>query len=58
MRQSWLSEDGVDPENGRFFVEVVPERDGVRICPVGEIDLDTVGEVRAELENNAQGIPA
>ena len=32
----------------------MPERDVVRICPVGEIDLDTVGEVRAELERLRQ----
>ena len=50
MRQSWLSDDGVDPDAGRFLVEVVPERDVVRVRPVGEIDLGTVGDVRAELE--------
>ena len=51
MHQSWSSDDADD---GRFFVEVAPERDAVRICPVGEIDLGTVGEVRAELERLRQ----
>ncbi len=32
-----------------FSVDVRPERDLVRVCPVGEIDCDTVGVVRAQL---------
>ena len=34
----------------KFRVEVEPARDGVHVCPVGELDLDTVGELRAQLE--------
>jgi anti-anti-sigma factor len=33
-----------------FSVDIRPERDVVRVCPVGEIDLDTVGVVRAHLD--------
>jgi anti-sigma B factor antagonist len=36
--------------SSEFRVEVEPDRDGVRVCPVGEIDLSTVGEVRARLD--------
>jgi anti-sigma B factor antagonist len=54
VRQSWLSSDGFNspragPSSG-FRLEVEPERDAVRVCPIGEIDLSTVGEVRAELD--------
>jgi anti-sigma B factor antagonist len=27
------------------------ERDVVRVCPFGEVDVDTVGEIREQLEN-------
>jgi hypothetical protein len=30
-----------------FSVDVRPERDVVRVCPIGEVDVDTVGLVRA-----------
>jgi anti-sigma B factor antagonist len=33
-----------------FSVDVVPHRDVVRVSPVGEVDLATVGEVRARVE--------
>jgi anti-sigma B factor antagonist len=33
-----------------FRLEVEPDADGVRVCPIGEIDLSTVGEVRAQLD--------
>jgi anti-anti-sigma factor len=29
---------------------VQPERDVVRVCPRGEIDIDTVGAVRSQLD--------
>jgi anti-sigma B factor antagonist len=29
---------------------VEPDRDAVRVCPIGDIDLSTVGEVRARLD--------
>jgi anti-sigma B factor antagonist len=29
---------------------VEPERDVVRVCPRGEVDLDTVGAVRSQLD--------
>ncbi len=34
----------------RFRVDVQPERALVRVCPVGEVDLDTVGDVTAEIQ--------
>ena len=54
MRTSWYSvhtpphpseRDGAT----RFRVDIVPDRDAVRVSPVGEIDLSTVSEIRAEL---------
>jgi anti-anti-sigma factor len=39
--------DGAVPP--ALSVEVRPERDVVRVCPVGEIDLDNVDVVRAHL---------
>jgi anti-anti-sigma factor len=54
VHESWLSSDG-DGSTGanassEFRVEVELDRDAVRVCPIGEIDLSTVGEVRAELD--------
>jgi hypothetical protein len=43
-----LVSDGTPPP--AFSVDVRPERDVVRVCPVGEVDLDTVGVVRAQLD--------
>ena len=34
-----------------FAVEVHPDRDVVRVAPVGEIDLATVGPLRARIED-------
>jgi anti-sigma B factor antagonist len=54
VRQSWSSSDGFDSlpavAASEFRVEVEPDRDAVRVCPVGEIDFGTVGEVRAQLD--------
>jgi anti-sigma B factor antagonist len=55
MRESWLSEVHLGAENAGavpapFRVEVEPERDVVRVCPVGEVDLGTVDEIRAQLQ--------
>jgi anti-sigma B factor antagonist len=36
-----------------FSVDVQPERDVVRVCPRGEIDMDTVGAVRSQLDELA-----
>jgi anti-sigma B factor antagonist len=36
---------------GPFRVLVERERDVVRVCPFGEVDLETVGEIREQLEN-------
>ena len=35
----------------RFRVVARPERDIVRVCPFGEVDMDTVGQIREQLEN-------
>jgi anti-sigma B factor antagonist len=42
----------VDATLGRqdFGVDVLPERDAVRVCAVGEIDVATVGGVRDRLD--------
>jgi anti-anti-sigma factor len=54
VRQSWSLSDGSGPSqadtSSEFRVEIEPDRDAVRVCPVGEIDLSTVGEVRAQLD--------
>lgn len=33
-----------------FRVDVAQERDAVRVCPVGEVDIATVGELRARMD--------
>ena len=54
VHESWLSSDGFGSSgadaSSEFRVEVEPERDAVRVCPIGEIDFSTVGEVRAQLD--------
>jgi anti-sigma B factor antagonist len=54
VRQSWSSSDGSDSpladDSSDFRVEAEPDRDAVRVCPIGEIDFSTVGEVRAQLD--------
>ena len=42
------SRDGAVPAD--FRVEVEQEREAVRTCPIGDIGLDTVEELRAQLE--------
>jgi len=34
----------------QFRLEVEPERDAVRVCPRGEVDLATTGEIREKFE--------
>ena len=34
-----------------FRVVVRTERDVVRVCPFGEVDIDTVGQIHEQLEN-------
>ena len=34
----------------QFRLEVEPERDTVRVCPRGEVDLATTGEIRDKFE--------
>jgi anti-sigma B factor antagonist len=55
MRQSWSvherldsSQDGALPTE--FRLEVAPERDLVRVSPIGEIDISTAERVRAQLQ--------
>jgi anti-sigma B factor antagonist len=54
VRESWFSSDGLGASradsSSEFRVEVEPDRDDVRVCPIGEIDLSTVDEVRARLD--------
>jgi anti-anti-sigma factor len=55
MRESWSSATRSNPRAveeipARFRVEVQPERDLVRVYPVGDLDLATVAEVRAHLD--------
>ena len=38
-----------DPAPFRIVVEM--ERDVVRVCPFGEVDIGTVGQIREQLEN-------
>jgi anti-sigma B factor antagonist len=38
------------PDFDPFRVEVRPERDAVRVVPVGELDVDTAGELEAQLD--------
>src|SRR3954451_2007385 len=33
-----------------FRVDVEPERDVVRVCPAGDVDLDTAGLIRAHVD--------
>jgi anti-anti-sigma factor len=45
--------DEPDPLTGEFEpfrIDVEPERDSVRVAPVGELDLATVDTLRAEVE--------
>jgi anti-anti-sigma factor len=40
---------GADPAPLRVVVQT--ERDVVRVCPLGEVDIDTVGQVREQIES-------
>ena len=42
-------------ESVPFRVEVVPERDAVRILPVGELDLATAGQLEAQVRELLDG---
>jgi anti-sigma B factor antagonist len=54
VHESWTSSNGSgssgDNTSSEFRVEVEPDRDAVRVCPIGEVDRSTVGEVRAQLD--------
>jgi anti-anti-sigma factor len=43
------SSSSLEPDLEPFRVEVQPERDSVRVVPVGEVDIATVGEIDARL---------
>jgi anti-sigma B factor antagonist len=52
--ESWFSSEGSGASradaSSEFRVEVAPDRDAMRVCPVGEIDVSTVDQVRARLD--------
>jgi anti-anti-sigma factor len=55
MRRSWQYENPADGgSDGRdvdqFRVEIAPDRELVRVSPVGEIDMSTAGELAAEMQ--------
>jgi anti-sigma B factor antagonist len=55
MRRSWQFENQADGgSDGRdvdqFRVEIAPDRDVVRVSPVGELDMSTTGELTAEIQ--------
>ena len=43
------SSPSLEPGPEPFRVEVHPERDSVRVVPIGEVDIATVGEIDARL---------
>jgi anti-anti-sigma factor len=52
VRRSWLIQNVPGRlAHEEFRVDVVPERDAVRVRPVGEIDLSTVGRIRSQLDD-------
>jgi anti-sigma B factor antagonist len=63
MCESWLSRiqlatDHAEVLPAKFRVDVEPEREVVRVCPVGEVDLSTVDAVREQLEHvKSSGFP-
>jgi anti-anti-sigma factor len=63
MRESWSDQLRVDGRQAGaipapFRIEVEPEREAVRVCPIGEVDVGTVGEVRAQLDElKSSGFP-
>jgi anti-anti-sigma factor len=38
------------PAPAAFRVDVAREHDAVRVCPVGELDMATIGELRARID--------
>lgn len=42
--------DGAGAVPPAFRLDVVPERDAVRVCPVGEVDIDTADSVRGQID--------
>ena len=48
------SSPSLEPDPEPFRVEVYPERDSVRVVPVGEVDIATVGEIDARLRELSQ----
>ncbi len=57
-RQFRLADAGASPVRQEavftpFRVDIAPDRDAVRVCPVGELDLATVGRVGAHLDELA-----
>lgn len=59
MHQSWQFEDPADDgSNGwpadRFHVETVPDREIVRVVPVGELDMSTADELTAGIQELRQ----
>jgi anti-anti-sigma factor len=54
MHRSWhienpASRDPADAAADLFHVEIAPERDAVRVSPVGELDMSTADELAAEM---------
>jgi anti-anti-sigma factor len=49
-RRAEGSADGRGQDLAPFRVEERTERDVVRLCPIGDVDIDTVGEIRERLE--------
>jgi anti-anti-sigma factor len=47
VAHAWARDGAAPPA---FSVDVRPERDVVRVCPIGDVDLDTVDVVRAHLD--------
>jgi len=55
MRRSWQFENPVDDgSDGRaadvFRVDIAPDRDVVRVAPLGELDMSTTGELTTEIQ--------
>jgi anti-sigma B factor antagonist len=55
MRRSWQYENPADGGSDgrdvdRFRVEIAPDRDVVRVSPVGELDMSTTGQLTAEIQ--------
>jgi anti-anti-sigma factor len=45
-----LGHAGATPAPVKFRVDVTQGPGGVRVCPIGEVDLATVGELRVRIE--------